>query len=338
MRGDAQLFSQNLTVSGSLVEHVDVVAVLENVLDFLGSQQVFDVLRDSGWNAAPFSKALPNLHAVGGGLLFLEQHVEFVHIVSGRFAFGPVSGHAAPDLILHDEHAQLLELFAQLLDVIAHKPVIHIHVGTMIEHVEGAGHIDFQRRGQLLRFLFLLLPEGVVQVFKDRHILRPGIIEVGLVDDVNRTVDNRLFNRLQSIPPANDQLTERQDKVRFERQRVIIVAVIQIDVHRVDIVAACGRDADNLSVKGVDQRIIFALGIADDDVIVGHEEDVADFTLGRKRFARAGRTENQSVWILELFPVNHNQVVGKSVQPAVQCLPGGLEQLLRCEGDEDRGG
>lgn len=56
VRGDAQLFSQNLTVSGSLVEHVDVVAVLENVLDFLGSQQVFDVLRDSGWNAAPFLK------------------------------------------------------------------------------------------------------------------------------------------------------------------------------------------------------------------------------------------------------------------------------------------
>ena len=40
MRRNAQLLRQNLTVTRCLVEHIDVVGVLENVLDFLGSQQV----------------------------------------------------------------------------------------------------------------------------------------------------------------------------------------------------------------------------------------------------------------------------------------------------------
>ena len=88
--------------------------------------------------------------------------MELVHVVPGGFAFSAVGGDAAPYLILHDEHTQLLELLAQLLDVVADQPVVHVHVGAVVEHIQRAGHVDFQRGGQRLRFLFLLLSQGVV--------------------------------------------------------------------------------------------------------------------------------------------------------------------------------
>ena len=123
MRGNAQLLRQNLTITRRLVEHVDVVAVLEDVLDFLTGQKIFHVLRDARRDAAPLAEPLPDFHGIRRRLLLLEQQVELVHVVPGGFAFSAVGGDAAPYLILHDEHTQLLELLAQLLDVVADQPV-----------------------------------------------------------------------------------------------------------------------------------------------------------------------------------------------------------------------
>ena len=208
MRRNAQLLHQNLTVARCLVEHIDVVGVLENVLDLLTGKQVFDVLRDARWNAAPLAEPLPDFHGVCRRLLLLEQQVELVHVVPGGFALGAVGGDAAPHLILHDEHPQLLELLAQLLDVVADQPIVHVHVGAMVEHVLGTRHINFQRCRQRLRFLFFLLSQGVVQILQNRDIFRPWVVQVGLVDDVNRAVDDGLFDRLQAIAPADDQLAQ----------------------------------------------------------------------------------------------------------------------------------
>ena len=62
--------------------------------------------------------------------------MEFVHVVPGGFAFGAVFGHAAPYLILNDQHTELFELLAQFLDVVANKPVLHIYIGAMVKHIE----------------------------------------------------------------------------------------------------------------------------------------------------------------------------------------------------------
>ena len=67
--------------------------------------------------------------------------MELVDVVPGGFLHGAVDGHAVPHLILHDEHAQLLQLLAQLLDVEADEAVVEFHIGAVIEYVEGAGDI-----------------------------------------------------------------------------------------------------------------------------------------------------------------------------------------------------
>ena len=69
---------------------------------------------------------------------------------------GTVDGNAVPHLILYHQHTDFLELLAQFLDVIADNAVIDVHIALVIEHIEGAGYIDFKGRGDILGFLFFL--------------------------------------------------------------------------------------------------------------------------------------------------------------------------------------
>ena len=69
--------------------------------------------------------------------------------------------------------------------------------------------------------------------------------------------------------------------------------------------------------------------VADDNIIVRHEERIADLTLCAEGFTGTGSAQNQTVGVLQLFAVNHNQVVGQSVQAIIQAFLAVVEQLLR---------
>lgn len=53
------------------IQHINEIAILKDILDFPACQQVFDVLRDTRGDAAPFSETLPDFNTVCGRLLFL---------------------------------------------------------------------------------------------------------------------------------------------------------------------------------------------------------------------------------------------------------------------------
>ena len=228
MRGDIELFGENLSVAAGLIEHEDEIAVFKDVLHLAGGEQVFDVLGDAGGNASPLAEALPNLHRVGRRLLLAQQKVHFVNVVAGGFVGFPVDGDAVPHGVLHDEHPDLLELLAKLLDVEADNAVFNVDVGAVIEHIEGAGNVDFQSRGDVLRLLFLLPPQLVIQVLQNRHILRHRVAEIIPVHHAHTAVDDGLFHRHEAVLTADDQLAEGEDEVGFQAQRVLIVAVIEV--------------------------------------------------------------------------------------------------------------
>ena len=102
--GNVKLLCKDSPVACGLIEHKDKIAVLKNVLNLTACQKVFDVLRDSGRYAAPFSKSLPNLNGIGCGLFLFEQQMKFVHIVTGSLFFRPVYRNPVPYLVLHNEH------------------------------------------------------------------------------------------------------------------------------------------------------------------------------------------------------------------------------------------
>ncbi len=70
--------------------------------------------------------------------------MKLILIEPGGLLGCPVPGDAIPDLVLDNQHTQLLELFAKFTDIETDQAVIGIHVGMMIEDLVRAGYIDFQ--------------------------------------------------------------------------------------------------------------------------------------------------------------------------------------------------
>ena len=335
MRGNAQLLGENLPIPACLVEHIHEVGVLKNVLHLAGRKQVFDILRDAGGDAAPLAEPLPNLHRVGGSLFLSQKQVHLVDVVAGGLVSGAVDGDTVPHLVLNHKHTDFLQLLAKLLDVIADNAVIDVHIGSAVEHIEGAGHIDFQRRGDVLRLFLVLRPQQVVKVLQDGHILRARVVEIILIDQPHTAVNDGFLHRGQPLLASHDQLAQRQDKVGLERQRVVLVRVVQVQIHRVDVIAAGGRNLDDLPMQALHQGRVLGLRVADDDIIRGEQEAVGDLTLGRKALAAARCSQDQPVGVFQQFSVHHDEVVGQGVDTVVQCFLAILEQLLRGEWHED---
>ena len=174
--------------------------------------------------------------------------MKFVYIVARSLVGSAVDGHAVPHLILYDKHPDFLELLPKLFDVVTDHAVVQLHVGTMIEHVEGACHIQFQRGCHVFRLRFCHPAQLVVQISQNRHLFRHGVCEVFPIHVLHSAVDQALFLCAQSVAPAYNQLAQRQNEVGLECQRFVLVGVIEIDVHRVDVIIAGGRNADDLSL------------------------------------------------------------------------------------------
>ena len=115
MRGNIELFGEDLPVSAGLIEHIDVVAVFKNVLDLAGGKQVFDVLRDAGGDATPFAESFPDFHRVCRCLFLFQKQMELVNIVARGLVRLAVDRNPVPHLILDDKHPDLLELLAKSL-------------------------------------------------------------------------------------------------------------------------------------------------------------------------------------------------------------------------------
>ena len=64
--------------------------------------------------------------------------MEFVYKESGRFSGVTVRRYTAPNGILYHQHPDLLELFAQLPNVVADKAVVDVHIGPVVEQIQAA--------------------------------------------------------------------------------------------------------------------------------------------------------------------------------------------------------
>ena len=142
--------------------------------------------------------------------------MHLVDVIAGGLVRFAVDGDAVPHRVLHDEHSDFLELLAQLLDVEADDAVFNIDAGAVVEHVQGAGDVNLQRRGNILGFLFLLRQKGIVQILQHGHILRNRRFQILSVDHADAAVDDGLFHRLQALLAAHDQFAQGEDEVRFQ--------------------------------------------------------------------------------------------------------------------------
>ena len=124
-------------------------------------------------------------------------------------------------------------------------------------------------------------------------------------------VNDGFLDGLQTVPASHHQLTQRQQKIRFQRQRAVPAAHVHLDIHRGNVVGAVRRDLDDLTAQPLHQRGIFAHRVYHDDAILRDgKKDVQQFTLGGKALAAARGAEVKTVGGFQLFAVSHDDVMG----------------------------
>ena len=76
--GDVQCSRKNLTVPGSLIEHINKIRVFKDMFNLSGREQVLYVLSNACRDTAVFAESFPDLNAVCRRLFFFEKQVKFV--------------------------------------------------------------------------------------------------------------------------------------------------------------------------------------------------------------------------------------------------------------------
>ena len=175
-----------------------------------------------------------------------------------------------------------------------------------------------------------------MEVPQHGHFLGPGVLQIVPVDQVDTAVYHRFLDGLQPRLAPHDQLHEGQDEIAFQRQGVVVLGVVEVQVHGVDVLIGRGGNVNHLTAQPPHQGRILVLRVDDGDIVLGNEKGVGDLPLGREGLAAAGSAQNQAVGGFELLSVCHDEVVGQSVEAVVQRLAA-HEQLLGGEGDENGG-
>ena len=189
----------------------------------------------------------------------------------------------------------------------------------MVKDVERAGNIQFQRCRNAGGFGFGLFQKLVVKVAQDRHFRRVGVSKERSVNISHGAVNDGLFHGLQALLATNDKLAQGQDKIGFQRKRVVVLGVVEVNIHRIYILrpsvnAPAGRgQSDNLSVQPLHKGKILGFRVADDNVVVGNEKGVCHFTFRRKGFTAARCSQDKPVWIFELLSVAEYHVVRQGI-------------------------
>ena len=70
--------------------------------------------------------------------------MKLVDIITGCLFTLTVCEHSVPDSILNDEHTNLFELIAKLLNIETYDTIAHINIGAMIKEVLAAVYEHFK--------------------------------------------------------------------------------------------------------------------------------------------------------------------------------------------------
>ena len=189
----------------------------------------------------------------------------------------------------------------------------------MVKDVQAAGNVKLQCRRDTRRFRLRLLQKLVVEVAQDRHFLRVGVCKERAVHVPNSAVNDGLIDGLQALLAADYKLAQGQDKIGFQRKRAVVLGVIEVYIHRVDVLGlsvnapARRRQADYLSVKTLHKGKILGFGVADDNVVVRNEKRICHFPFGGKGFSASRRSQNKPVGVFKLLAVAEYHVVRQGI-------------------------
>ena len=84
MRGNIELLRKYLSVTASLIEHIDEVGVFKDILNLTACKQVLYILSKSRRDTAPFSETLPDFAGIRRCLLLFKKKVKLVDKLTAK--------------------------------------------------------------------------------------------------------------------------------------------------------------------------------------------------------------------------------------------------------------
>ena len=74
-------------------------------------------------------------------------------------------------------------------------------------------HIQHKAIGNTFCLAVLMLQKGIIQIFKDWHVLRHRIFKISIVDMTDTLVNDTLLIIFQTVLSSGNQITEGNDKI-----------------------------------------------------------------------------------------------------------------------------
>ena len=221
--------------------------------------------------------------------------MELVKIPPSSQSLGVVGIHRRGNKFVGDVHGDLAEVFAHALQNDADHPGIRLDIGMVIEQVQRAGAVKLQRRDNTLCLRLRLPQQLLVQILQQWHIPAADPQRQLSVDQPHTAVNDRLFNGLQALLAADDQLTQGKQKIGLHGKGAVLVIDTHMNIHGIDMVGTVRGNLNDLSTQALDQRRIFAHRVNHHNAVIGCKEHIDKLTLCRKGFARSCGAKVQTV-------------------------------------------
>ena len=227
----------------------------------------------------------------------------------GALALLPVQRHTVEHGVRDNQQAGGLELGTEAVNVEYYDTLVEVHIGLLAEDVQRAGGIELKGQRNLLRFGLGLFQQHITKGAEGGN--RPGVRRIA-VHIGDAAVDNRLVLRADAL--LVDLLDQRHDELRLYNNGVVFTVPIH-HVHGVEPVSAAGRHTDHRAeiAHSFNKRRVFSLGVTDQNIIVGVQNEEGDQFLCRERLTGTGDTQQKCRLVQKICLIAHDKIVGNGV-------------------------
>ena len=211
-------------------------------------QKILDILRNARNERTVLADTLPQGKEKVCGVFMLEKEIDFINEDIGLSPSRLVRCNSIEDIIKHHKHPDRHQCSAEIVNVIADQALLGIHIGFTRKGIKAAACKEFQRERNILCFRFRLRFEFFIEIFQRRCPTAKAASHISVQQICRTAVNERLLLRSEV---AYRLLTQGQHILGFQRNGVLPVGIVHIDVHGIDMILARCRDFDVLSPESI---------------------------------------------------------------------------------------
>ena len=229
----------------------------------------------------------------------------------GFLALGPVCIDPVNHCIGDGYKSGLLQVLAQIVNIVGDDPILSVHIGFMGEDVQRTGGVQLHGQRNVpclrLRLLQQLFPNGTEGGNDAGELLF-------LADLRHAAVNNGFLVRTDAI--RIHLLQKGHDKLGLERHRAAFT-VAAFHVHGVEPISAAHGKANHRATQRLYQRRILSFRVQNDNIVLTGQGCSNNQKLCEEGFTGAGNAQQHHGLVQKIIHVAENQIMGYGIFPDI---------------------